>query len=190
MPRISLCPKQVASPGLFTSSVPAPTQPLSTTPPDLHPLNPHPVGCSFVAESEYASIIAADHSHPTDERKILANLEHPQSPTPIYFDNECAVGLAKDTVTPKMSKSLDMRFNWIQDRVRQDHFTVTHIASLHNLADFFTRSLPVARHKALAPLIAVDDNESLQTMLDAKLKLTSLFAVVSYSIQPDAMRVC
>ena len=57
-----------------------------------------------------------------------------------------------------MSKSLDMRFHWLRDRIDQGQFRVVFVPGLRNLADFFTKSLPVARHKVLAPYIATDDN--------------------------------
>ncbi len=65
---------------------------------------------SFVAEAEYAALFASARIA-VDERQILANLGHPQPPTVISCDNECAIGLANRTVIPKMSKSLDMRFH-------------------------------------------------------------------------------
>ena len=38
------------------------------------------------------------------------------------------------------------------------------VPGLQNLADFFTKSLPVARHKILAPFIAADnDNDSIDS---------------------------
>ncbi len=62
---------------------------------------------------------------------------------PIYCDNECAVGLANDVIIPKMSKSIDMRFHWLKDRVKQGQFQIFHIPGLQNAADFLTKSLPV-----------------------------------------------
>jgi hypothetical protein len=75
---------------------------------------------------------------------------------------EVAIGLANNTVTPKMSKSLDMRFHWLQDRVRQGRFRIVFVPGLQNLADFFTKALPVSRHKSLAPFIAFDDGDKRQ----------------------------
>jgi hypothetical protein len=51
-----------------------------------------------------------------NERQILADMGYPQPPTPIYCDNEVAIGLASDSITLKMSKSLGMRFHWLRDR--------------------------------------------------------------------------
>ena len=54
------------------------------------------------------------------------------------------------TVRPKKSKSIDVRFDWIQDRVRQKQIKVEWIAGGKNLGDFFTKSLPVHVHQELA----------------------------------------
>ncbi len=93
-----------------------------------------------------------------------------QPPTPWYCDNEYAVGLASDTITPKMSKSMDMRFHCLRDRVRQGQFVIKYVPGLQNIADFFTKALPVARHKLLAPYVALDDSDRLDDLLQAKLK--------------------
>jgi hypothetical protein len=58
-----------------------------------------------------------------------------------------------------MSKFLDMRFHWLRDRIGQGQFRVVFVPGLRNLADFFTKSLPVTRHNALAPFIAIDDDD-------------------------------
>ena len=56
-----------------------------------------------------------------------------------------AVGLAQKSVKPKLSKSCDMRLHWLQDRVAQRQFVVRHIPGAINVADFFTKPLPVHR---------------------------------------------
>ena len=68
-------------------------------------------------------------------------------------DNKCAVGVASDTVTPKKTKSIDMQFHWIRDRVRQKQFNVTWRQGAHNLADFFTEAPPVHLHRTLMPFL-------------------------------------
>ena len=153
-----------------------------------HPISTHstriPVVCSFVAEAEYGGLFAAARIA-VDERNILADLGHPQPPTVIYCDNEVAIGLANRTVCPKMSKSLDMRFHWLRDRIDQGQFRVLFVPGLKNLADFFTKALPVARHKVLAPFFAVDDDSS--DSIDLRLS-TILFAASLFA--PRTKRVC
>jgi hypothetical protein len=64
------------------------------------------------------------------------------------------IGLANRNMTPKYSKSLDMRFNWLRDRVDQGQFCVVFVPGILNLADFFTKSLPVGRHVTMSPFLA------------------------------------
>ena len=66
---------------------------------------------------------------------ILHNLGYPQPPTLVLCDNECAIGLASETVRTKKSKSIDLRLDWVRDRVRQGQFSVVHVPGATNLAD-------------------------------------------------------
>ena len=84
---------------------------------------------------------------------------HHQPATPLFCDNEVAIGIAAHAVSQRMSKATDMRLHWIRDRVRQEHFRVVFIRGLCNVADFFTKPLPVARHRILAPFIAADPDD-------------------------------
>ena len=106
------------------------------------------------AESEYGSLfVNAQHAEWT--RTILTALGHPQLATVITCDNKCAVGLANDTLKIKRSKSIDMRFHWIRDRIRQGHFVVVWAPGADNRADFFTKALPTHAHQAHMPSLVV-----------------------------------
>lgn len=111
-----------------------------------------PVVVSSVAEAEYAAVFM-NAKEGASLRTILDSLGFPQPTTDILCDNKCAVGLASDTVTPKKTKSIDMQFHWIRDRVRQKQFNVTWRQGAHNLADFFTKALPVHLHRTLMPFL-------------------------------------
>lgn len=105
-----------------------------------------------VAESEYGSMfINGQIGHWL--RVILEDLGYPQPPTLILCDNETAVKIANNSCKAKKSKSMDMRFHWIRDRVKQGQFIVRWRAGAHNLADFFTKPLPVSEHLRLMPLL-------------------------------------
>ena len=82
-------------------------------------------------------------------RTILQALGYAQPPTPIQCDNECAVGLANGTLKAKKSKSIDMRFHWVRDRVKQHQFIVYWKEGKANLADFFTKPLPIHEHQRI-----------------------------------------
>ncbi|KAL7480354.1 hypothetical protein ACHAW6_006049 [Cyclotella cf. meneghiniana] len=56
-------------------------------------------------------------------RTTLEEMGHPQpGPTPVTTDNSTAVGLTMDTMTPKASKAMDMRFQWLKSRQAQHLF--------------------------------------------------------------------
>ena len=132
---------------------------LGTTDPEFYngPVFCHctliPVKCQAVSEAEYAGVFCNGQVG-VDGRNILRSLGHPQPPTAIYCDNECAIGLAEQTMRTKKSKSIDMRFDWIQDRVRQQQFQVIFVPGILNRADFFTKALPVHVHQEVAPYYA------------------------------------
>jgi hypothetical protein len=148
-----------------------------------HPISCHstriPVVCSFVAEAEYAGLYAAARIA-TEERKILANMGHPQLATPSFCDNEVAIGIAADTVSQRMSKATDMRLHWIRGRVRQGQFRVLFIRGLHNVADFFTKPIAVARHRVLAPFIAADPADNDPNIALHNLCISSILFAASY----------
>ena len=68
-------------------------------------------------------------------------------------DNTCAIGIATDSIKQKRSKSIDMRFHWVRDRVRQGQFLISHIRTNLNIADYFTKNLDPVRHNALSTYI-------------------------------------
>ena len=97
------------------------------------------------AEGEYgAAYMVARHA--VWMRAIARALGHPQPPTTIWCDNTCAVGLCNDTLKTARTKSIDLRFHWLRDRVRQNQFVVKWVKSDDNIADFFTKALPVHQH--------------------------------------------
>jgi hypothetical protein len=105
---------------------------------------------SSAGEAEYgAAFIFAQHG--VWLRNIAIAFGHAQPATPILCDNEFAIGLATDTIKQKKSKSIDMRFHWLRDRIRQGQFTITHLKGSLNLADFFTKTLSCAHHQEMMP---------------------------------------
>ena len=85
----------------------------------------------------------------------LADLGYPQLETEIFCDNKCAVGLANNTFNLKRTKTIDMRYHWIRDQVKQKVFKVTWKAGKLNLADFFTKAHPVKHHYQTSKVITI-----------------------------------
>ena len=98
------------------------------------------VGALFVTAKEAAGI-----------RTTLAELGHEQPPTPILVDNTTAHGFANETIKQQRSKAMDMRFYWIQDRVRQGQFRVYWAPSESNKADYFTKHFTAPHHRRVRP---------------------------------------
>ena len=76
------------------------------------------------ATAEYAALFINGQAA-TSIRQTLKELGYPQLATPMICDNSCAVGIANKSFTQKRSKTIDMRYHWIQDQVILDIFTVT-----------------------------------------------------------------
>ena len=108
-----------------------------------------PTVCASVAEAEYAACFM-NGQHGTWLRTVLTALGYPQRhATPILCDNKCAVGIANNSMKVKRSKAIDMRYHWIRDRTSQGEFSIQWVQGVDNIADFFTKALPVYRHQQL-----------------------------------------
>jgi hypothetical protein len=111
-----------------------------------------PVVVASVAEGEYgAGYMLATHA--IGSRHVLEFFGYPQPPTLIMGDNECAVGLANNTLKIKRSKSINMQFHWLRDRIRQGQFEYQWRRGANNLADFYTKALPVHVHLEIMPFL-------------------------------------
>jgi hypothetical protein len=89
-------------------------------------------------------------------RNTLHELGYPQTPTTIMIDNTVAEGLAANTINARRSKSMDVRFFWLRDRIRKGQFAVKHLAGRWNIADFFTKSLPKEKFDQFHPYVVVN----------------------------------
>ena len=52
-----------------------------------------------------------------------------------------------DTLNIARSKAIDMRFHWLRDRVREGQIRVIHLPGEMQLANFFTKALPIWQNK-------------------------------------------
>jgi hypothetical protein len=82
-------------------------------------------------------------------RMTLAELGHPQPPTPMQTDNSTAAGFADDTIKQKRSKAMDMRFYLIKDCIRQKQFLIYWQPGTQKLGDYHTRHHPPSHHRRI-----------------------------------------
>lgn len=94
----------------------------------------------------------------------LQELGHQQPPTTIRTDNSTAHGIMKQTVRQRKSKSMDMKFWWLVDRVQQNQFKVSWEHGKNNLVDYISKNHPAAHHKKVHPFYVYMKNESLSLL--------------------------
>jgi hypothetical protein len=114
-----------------------------------------PTVCSAASDVEYCTIFLTAVSS-INTRNTLENLGHPQPATPIYCDNTTAVGIANDLLKQRRSKSIDMRYHWIRDRVKLGQFNVQWRKGTYNLADYFTKPYSVKQTKEICPFLIIN----------------------------------
>ena len=90
-------------------------------------------------------------------RVTLEEMGHPQpGPTPVTTDNSTAVGLTLDTMIPKASKSMDMRFQWLKCRRAQSLFRFLWAKASKNRADLPSKHHPAKHHLWIRPRYVQD----------------------------------
>jgi hypothetical protein len=95
-------------------------------------------------------------------RNTLTELGYPQQATTLLVDNTVAEGLAMDTINARRSKSMDVRFFWLRDRVQKGEFIIRHLPGKWNISDFFTKPLPRDKFEQFVHflIIVVDINRT------------------------------
>ena len=81
----------------------------------------------------------------------IADMDHPKPPTPMQVNNSTAEGFSNRTIKQKRSKAIDMRFYWVQDRVRQNQFLIYWQPGSTNLGDYHTKHHSPAHHRLMRP---------------------------------------
>ena len=102
---------------------------------------------SSAAEAECGALFDNTKESGVPLRNTLTEMGHPQPPTPVQVDNSTTNGFANKQIKQQRSKSMDMRFYWIQDRVAQKQFNVFWRPGPTNLADYFTKHHSPAHHR-------------------------------------------
>ena len=75
----------------------------------------------------------------------LEGLGHPQHCTEVITDFSAANSFVHSEMQVKQSKSWDMRYNWLRDRIAQAQFNIKWKEGIHNLADYFTKHHQIKR---------------------------------------------
>ena len=62
-------------------------------------------------------------------------------PAHMYCDNNSAIDLSKNACHHRRSKHIDIKWHHIRDHITQETITLTHVPSIDNVADGFTKAL-------------------------------------------------
>jgi len=129
----------------------------------------HIIDCipDSAAEAEYVSV------HDTTKRgvycrNILEGIGYPQGTTEHECDNKCAVGIANNTVHDRKTKHIDRRYHWVKNEVKNGHFKVIWKEGVGNIADFFTKYLPLKEHEKYANIFTKQYTPSQEGVLGTK----------------------
>lgn len=74
-----------------------------------------------------------------------------QLPITVYEDNSGAIHLANTSIRSKRLKHIDIRYQFINDEVTKGNVMLTKIASELNVADIFTKPLPLPKFRSFLP---------------------------------------
>ena len=77
-----------------------------------------------------------------DTTNNIKKLGHQQPPTPIRTDNSTASGITNNTIRQRRSRSMDMKFYWVRDRVQQGQLIGYWEPVAENKDDFNTKHHP------------------------------------------------
>ena len=93
-------------------------------------------------------------------RHCLEEMGHPQPPTPLKTDNSTANGIVNRTMKQKRSKSFDMRYQWMRNRVDQGQFKVYWQPGSQNKGDFSTKHHTGTHHRIFRKIQLYEGDES------------------------------
>ena len=94
------------------------------------------------AEAEYIALCLAAQEQ-NWLREIVAFLGHEQTePTVVYEDNDAARIIAENDLSVKRSKSIDIRYHYVRERVSDGQIRIERIDTKEQPADLLTKNLP------------------------------------------------
>ena len=95
-----------------------------------------------------------------------------KGPTAIQVDKSTAVGIATKEFLQKKSKAMDMRFNWINNRIEQGQFRVLWRPGPENVGDYYSKHHPPKHHIAVrSKYIHVPNLRSLQGCVNLTVRM-------------------
>ena len=108
-------------------------------------------------------------------RVTLAEMGHPQPPTPMEVDNETAIGFLKSTMKKKRSKAIYMIFYWVRYRVNQNQFMIYWRPGTNNVGDYVYIHHSPDHHESMRPKFCEPHSPKSFLYLHRKLPTETIF---------------
>jgi hypothetical protein len=81
----------------------------------------------------------------------LVKMGHPQPKNPVHCDNTTAVGIANNTIKRQQSRSMEMRFFWVGDKIAQEMYALQWHPGQENLAHYQSKHHVGSHHATVRP---------------------------------------
>ena len=78
-----------------------------------------------------------------------------EGPTTLNTDNQSAIQFAKNSGFHARSKHIDIQYHFVREKIISNEITIPYCASEDNLADIFTKALPMPKHQDLANRLGI-----------------------------------
>ena len=104
--------------------------------------------CDSAAEAEYMAVHSIMKAA-VPIKYLLEDMGYKQNPVIHRCDNQCAVGLANNTVNDKRTKHIHRKVHWVQDQVAQSIFKVIWEKGTTNCADYMTKEMNTESHRKM-----------------------------------------
>lgn len=78
-------------------------------------------------------------------RQLLIDINEPQLMVTLCIDNQSAIKLIHNPIYHKRTKHIDIRYNFIREKVEQNVINIQYVKSSNQLADFLTKALPSSK---------------------------------------------
>lgn len=82
-------------------------------------------------------------------KQFLLDIGESQNSVILNIDNQSAIKLIKNPVFHKRSKHIDVRYNFIREKVEQNIIEIKYVESSCQLADFLTKALPFQKFNCI-----------------------------------------
>ena len=84
-------------------------------------------------------------------RTALSEMGHLQPPTTVATYNTAANSIVNGTSKQKISWAIEMRYYWVRDIIRQNHFRIFWEEEKKNLADYVTKHHLISHKREIKP---------------------------------------